>query len=100
MKRILVLARGLFGSSWQGVAALIRPPNIVYILADDLGLGDLWGAKAMLLTAPRYAKTNTRRLRFLTRSRPGIDICAPLNTIASANFMPDAVHSDRIPSRG
>ena len=62
-----VMARGLAAS---------RPPNIVFILADDLGYGDLGCYGQKLIRTPRLDRMAAEGLRF-TQFYAGATVCAP-----------------------
>ena len=74
MRRRSFLA-ACMGSSWFASAAETRP-NIVFILADDLGYGDLgcYGQKEIL--TPNIDRMAADGIRF-TRAYAGNTVCAP-----------------------
>jgi arylsulfatase A-like enzyme len=53
-----------------------QPPNIVYILADDLGYGDLGCYGQTKLTTPHLDQLASQGMRF-TRHYAGSTVCAP-----------------------
>ncbi len=53
-----------------------RPPNIVYILADDLGYGDLGCYGQETIPTPRLDQMAAEGMRF-TRHYSGSTVCAP-----------------------
>jgi arylsulfatase A len=53
-----------------------RPPNIVFILADDLGYGDLGSYGQKLIRTPRLDRMAGEGMRF-TQSYAGAPSCAP-----------------------
>jgi arylsulfatase A-like enzyme len=58
------------------VALAERPPNIVYILADDLGYGDLSCYGQKTLKTPNLDRLAAEGMRF-TRHYAGSTVCAP-----------------------
>lgn len=59
-----------------GLAEADRKPNIVYILADDLGVGDVGVYGQKLLKTPRIDQLAAEGLRF-TQHYSGSAMCAP-----------------------
>jgi arylsulfatase A-like enzyme len=57
-------------------AGAARPPNIVYILADDLGYGDLGSYGQKLIRTPRLDRMAREGMRF-TQHYAGAPSCAP-----------------------
>ncbi|MBM3746825.1 MAG: arylsulfatase [Acidobacteria bacterium] len=57
-------------------AAAARPPNIVFILADDLGYGDLGCYGQNIIRTPRLDRMAAEGLRF-TQFYAGATVCAP-----------------------
>src|SRR5438132_6341626 len=53
-----------------------RPPNIVFILADDLGYGDLGCYGQKLIQTPHLDRMATEGMRF-TQCYAGSTVCAP-----------------------
>jgi arylsulfatase A-like enzyme len=53
-----------------------RPPNIVYILADDLGYGDLGCYGQTIIQTPRLDRMAAEGMRF-TQAYAGSTVCAP-----------------------
>src|SRR5690348_17328644 len=53
-----------------------RKPNIIFILADDLGYGDLGGYGQEKIKTPRIDRLATEGLRF-TQCYAGSTVCAP-----------------------
>jgi len=53
-----------------------QPPNIIYILADDLGYGDLGCFGQETLTTPRLDRMAAEGMKF-TRHYSGSTVCAP-----------------------
>lgn len=53
-----------------------RPPNLIYILADDLGYGDLGCYGQTVLKTPHLDRMAAEGVRF-TRHYAGSTVCAP-----------------------
>src|SRR6186997_1709834 len=70
----LALAALLAGSST--LAADVRPPNIVLIMADDLGYGELGCYGQKKIRTPRLDQMAKEGLRF-TQFYSGSPVCAP-----------------------
>lgn len=71
-----------------------RPPNIVFILADDLGYGDLGCYGQKVITTPRLDQLAAEGLRF-THFYSGSTVCAP-----SRYVLMTGVHTGRGLIRG
>jgi arylsulfatase len=69
----LIAAFALAGSAWAGEA---RKPNIIYILADDLGYGELGCYGQTKIKTPNLDKMAAKGLRF-TQHYAGNAVCAP-----------------------
>ena len=71
----LAILAGLAGGS-RGYAAPARRPNIIFVLADDLGYGDLgcYGQKQIL--TPHLDRMAEQSIRF-TQCYAGSTVCAP-----------------------
>ena len=75
----LVLLSGallLGAASSAGQRAPERPPNIVYILADDLGYGELGSYGQRRIRTPRLDRMAAEGMRF-TQFYAGSTVCAP-----------------------
>jgi len=57
-------------------AAGERPPNLVYILADDLGIGDIGPYGQEIIATPALDRMAAQGMRF-TRHYSGSNVCAP-----------------------
>jgi uncharacterized sulfatase len=79
-KRIAAFAAALCGVSLTAMPALgqehERPPNIVLILADDLGYGELGSYGQRLIATPRLDQVAAEGMRF-TQFYAGSTVCAP-----------------------
>ncbi|WP_422930241.1 sulfatase family protein [Singulisphaera sp. PoT] len=73
----LALALVMFQAVVAGAAAPSRPPNIVYILADDLGLGDVrcYNPSGKIAT-PNLDRFASQGMRF-TDAHSGSAVCTP-----------------------
>src|SRR5690348_2672943 len=69
-------------------------PNIIFILADDLGYGDLGCYGQQKIETPNIDKLSKQGLRF-TQFYSGAPVCAP----ARATFM-TGLHTGHSPIRG
>ena len=86
-RRMLQAAGGAVGGAWLatglprvcGAAAPgtgPRPPNIIFILADDLGYGDLGCYGQRLIQTPNLDRMAAEGMRF-TQCYAGSTVCAP-----------------------
>ena len=71
-----------------------RPPNIIYILADDLGYGDLGCYGQERYTTPHIDALARSGIRF-TRHYAGSTVCAP-----SRSVLMTGLHTGHTPVRG
>lgn len=80
MKRLLRLLV-LFlvtGTAW--LRAAVEHPNIIFILADDLGYGDLGCYGQKIIQTPRLDRMAAEGLRF-TQFYAGATVCAPSRSV-------------------
>ena len=63
-------------AGWTANAAQRRPPNIVYVMLDDLGYGDFGCFGQKLIRTPNVDKFAVEGLRF-TDCYAGSAVCAP-----------------------
>ena len=85
MRALLIL-----GLSFSLIRAAERPPNIVFIIADDLGYGDLGCFGHPIIQSPNldaFAKQGVR----LTQCYSGSAVCSPSRS---------ALLTGRTPHRG
>ncbi|MDP7050644.1 MAG: sulfatase-like hydrolase/transferase, partial [Verrucomicrobiota bacterium] len=61
---------------WAGSLVAAPKPNIIYILADDLGYGDLGCYGQKTLKTPNLDRMAREGMRF-TRHYAGSTVCAP-----------------------
>ncbi|MCU0914531.1 MAG: arylsulfatase [Planctomycetes bacterium] len=78
MTRILSIAilSIAYGASGVVVRGAERPPNLIFILADDLGYGDLGCYGQKLIQTPRLDRMAGEGLRF-SQFYAGATVCAP-----------------------
>ncbi|MEX0321673.1 MAG: arylsulfatase [Puniceicoccaceae bacterium] len=74
VRRLLILA--LLFSSMAVMSARSGPPNIIYIMADDLGYGDLGCYGQKVLKTPRLDRMADQGIR-LTSHYAGNSVCRP-----------------------
>jgi arylsulfatase A-like enzyme len=74
MKFIVSLAIALL--SLFSICSAAEKPNIIYILADDLGYGDLGCYGQKMLTTPHLDRMAAEGMKF-TRHYSGATVCAP-----------------------
>ena len=77
-----------------GVKEENRKPNIIYILADDLGYGDLSVYGQQHFATPNIDKLAQEGMRF-TQHYSGTTVCAP-----SRSSLMTGLHSGHTPIRG
>ncbi len=79
MKKLALIVSAIFCSPFVAVEAA-KPsadrPNIVYIMADDLGYGDLGCYGQKLIQTPHIDRLAKRGMRF-TDFYVGSTVCAP-----------------------
>ncbi len=66
----------LFAMAWTVSAAAAERPNIIFILADDLGYGDLGCYGQTIIQTPNIDRMAAEGLRF-TQFYAGATVCAP-----------------------
>lgn len=77
-----------------GIATAEVPPNIIYILADDLGYGDLSCYGQTKFSTPHLDQLARDGMRF-TRHYSGSTVCAP-----SRSVLMTGLHTGHTPIRG
>ncbi|MDO6760985.1 arylsulfatase [Tamlana sp. 2_MG-2023] len=70
------------------------PPNIIYILADDMGIGDLGAYGQKIIQTPNLDKLAARGMKF-TQHYSGSAVCAP-----SRSTLMTGQHTGHTPIRG
>jgi arylsulfatase A len=68
-----------------GSAQSVRPPNIVLIVADDLGIGDLGCYGQKLIRTPNIDRLASEGLRF-TDAYSGCTVCAPSRSVLMTGY--------------
>jgi arylsulfatase A len=76
LERILVLVFVFGGCLWTGFARAAQPPNIVIILADDLGYGDLGCYGHPSIRTPNLDRMAAEGMRF-TDFYAAAEVCTP-----------------------
>ncbi|MFN0086950.1 MAG: arylsulfatase [Blastocatellia bacterium] len=79
---VLFLLSYLFGAAFVAPAdsAAARPPNVIFILADDLGYGDLGCYGQALIRTPNLDRMAAEGMRF-TQFYAGSTVCAPSRAV-------------------
>jgi arylsulfatase A-like enzyme len=90
----VLAATGLVAALVSGPAALGRQPNIVFILADDIGQTDLGCYGNTQIATPRFDRMAAEGTRF-TQAFCGAPVCAPSRTVLNVGL-----HSGHAPVRG
>ena len=87
-----VLSSGL----WMGSAAAQRPkrPNIIFIMADDLGYGHLGCYGQRIIQTPHLDRLAAEGMRF-TQAYAGSSLCAPSRSVLMTGY-----HAGHTPVRG
>lgn len=91
---LLAVAFGCSRESKPAASTEQRKPNIIYIIADDLGYGDLSCYGQELFTTPNIDKLASEGMRF-TNHYAGTTVCAP-----SRSVLMTGLHSGHTPIRG
>jgi len=76
----LLLAAVLAGFVSAGLAQPAAKPNIIFILADDLGYGELGSYGQKLIETPRLDRMAREGMRF-TQFYSGSTVCAPARSV-------------------
>ena len=84
---LLVVFAALFALSAISFAASPGRPNIVFILADDLGYGDLGSYGQQKIKTPSLDALAKEGMRF-TRHYSGSDVCAPSRAVLMTGMHP------------
>lgn len=94
--KILIVLIGIFGLITRGNSAAAQPsqPNIVFILADDLGYGDLSSYGQKHFQTPHIDGLAADGMRF-TQHYSGSTVCAP-----SRSVLMTGLHTGHTPIRG
>lgn len=76
MKRYLFFPLLVVVAGWQIASASPKTPNVIFILADDLGYGDLSCQGQTRFSTPNIDALAARGMRF-TQHYSGCSVCAP-----------------------
>lgn len=91
---LLLLGVAACAALLPGARGATRPPNIVYILADDLGYGDLGCYGQHVLTTPRIDRLAREGVRF-TQHYAGDSVCTPSrSSLLTGKHTGHATHRD------
>lgn len=74
--RLVLLLAVLIAGTASVHAAAARPPNVIFLLADDLGYGDLGAFGQKLIKTPNIDRLAAEGTKF-TQSYAGATVCAP-----------------------
>lgn len=91
---ILVIVFGCSHERSSGVSTAQRKPNIIYIIADDLGYGDLSCYGQALFITPNIDRLAEEGVRFINHYA-GAPVCAP-----SRSVLMTGLHTGHTPIRG
>lgn len=91
---LLSLSLSLLPSFSVSAAPAARPPNIVFILADDLGYGDLGSYGQQRFATPNLDRLAAEGMKF-TQHYSGATVCAP-----SRSALLTGLHTGHTPIRG
>ncbi len=70
----------IFVSSFSAHAKKLQKPNIIFIMADDLGYGDLGSYGQQIIQTPNLDKMASEGMRF-TECYAGSPVCAPSRSV-------------------
>ncbi len=91
---LLALAVLTTPGAFAAAAPAARPPNIIFILADDLGYGDLGSYGQRRFATPHLDRLAAEGMRF-TQHYAGATVCAP-----SRSALLTGLHTGHTPIRG
>jgi arylsulfatase A-like enzyme len=99
----LIGAAALFGLAIESCSdAAVRPPNIIFILADDLGYGELGSYGQTMIRTPNLDRLAAEGLRF-TQHYSGSPVCAPSRGVLLTGLQTGHAYirdNDEMPERG
>jgi len=78
--RFLILAAALAGFAAAGFSQPAAKPNIIFILADDLGYGELGSYGQKVIETPHLDRMAREGMRF-TQFYAGSTVCAPARSV-------------------
>ncbi|MFT5623446.1 MAG: arylsulfatase A-like enzyme [Bacteroidia bacterium] len=89
----LLLTTGsiILSSVYATAAKLAQTPNVIYIMADDLGLGDLGCYGQQKLKTPNIDRLAAEGMRF-TDHYSGNTVCSPSRAVLMTGQHPGHVH--------
>jgi len=90
MRALLILLLAVFTAA----AAEQRPPNLIFVLADDLGYGELGCFGSQLIQTPNIDRMAAEGVKF-TQFYAGSTVCAP-----SRSVLMTGLHTGHTPVRG
>ena len=70
----------IFVNSFSAHAKKLQKPNIIFIMADDLGYGDLGSYGQQIIQTPNLDKMASEGMRF-TECYAGSTVCAPSRSV-------------------
>ena len=91
---VIVLLVVSCGKAQKQVKQTTKKPNIIYILADDMGIGDLGAYGQKIIKTPNLDKMAERGMKF-TQHYSGSAVCAP-----SRSTLMTGQHTGHTPIRG
>lgn len=80
VRNMITLGAMLLLAGLPGTGAAERPPNIIWIMADDLGYGDLGCYGQETLRTPNIDRLAAEGMRF-TQAYAGSTVCAPSRSV-------------------
>jgi len=99
----LIAATALSGLALDGCRdATVRPPNIIFILADDLGYGELGSYGQTKIRTPNLDRLAAEGMRF-TQHYSGSPVCAPSRAVLLTGLHTGHAYirdNDEMPERG
>ena len=90
LTRISISLVSVWLFSWGGFAADNQKPNVLFILVDDLGYGDLSSYGATELKSPRIDELMGEGLRF-NQFYANCTVCSPTRASLMTGRYPDLV---------
>lgn len=95
MGRVRCVVRAIVGwlaafTTSMAMAAAVRPPNFVVILADDLGIGDVSAYRQADVRTPGIDRLAAEGMRF-TSMRSNCTVCSPSRAALLTGRYPDRV---------
>ena len=91
---ILMMSYMISGCTGSGSGSAVLKPNIIFIMADDLGYGDLGCYGQEKFSTPHLDRLASEGIRF-TRHYSGSTVCAP-----SRSVLMTGLHTGHTPIRG